>query len=185
MDQQQLIEKLEEKAAAVQAVTARIESFDAALRYAVDLTEKQGGRTIAAAGLPAEWLRELETLCAGRGIELLTGALRSHVGRLHTGLTGADWGIAETATLVLDSSAEDTRIATMLVETHVAVLPASKLRPTAFDLEPELGRMMRAHPSYLAFISGASRTADIERVLTIGVHGPQELHILILEDNAS
>lgn len=41
---------------------------------------------------------------------------------------------------------------------------------------------MKKTPNYLAFITGASRTADIERVLALGVHGPLELHILILED---
>jgi L-lactate dehydrogenase complex protein LldG len=108
--------------------------------------------------------------------------LRSHIGSLHTGFTIADWGIAETATLVLDSSAEDVRIATTLTETHVAVLPRSRIKPDSASLEPELEAFIARPGSYLAFISGASRTADIERVLTIGVHGPQELHILITEE---
>jgi L-lactate dehydrogenase complex protein LldG len=50
------------------------------------------------------------------------------------------------------------------------------------ELESELREGMKSAPRYVSFISGASRTADIERVLTIGVHGPQELHLLILDD---
>jgi L-lactate dehydrogenase complex protein LldG len=70
----------------------------------------------------------------------------------------------------------------MLCETHVAVLPRSRIKPEAQSLEAELERLIEEPPRYLAFITGASRTADIERVLTLGVHGPLELHLLILED---
>jgi L-lactate dehydrogenase complex protein LldG len=104
---------------------------------------------------------------------------------LHTALTVADWGIAATGSLVLNSISEDLRLATMLAETHVAVLPLSRLQPDSLALEDELQRLMASPPSYLAFITGASRTADIERVLTIGVHGPGELHILLLKDQES
>jgi L-lactate dehydrogenase complex protein LldG len=71
----------------------------------------------------------------------------------------------------------------MLSETHVAVIPKSRIVADVESIEEELCLMMNAAPGYVAFISGASRTADIERVLTIGVHGPQELHVLILEED--
>lgn len=177
---------MKEKAEAVMSIVTEIGSLEDAFGYAVDITQKQGGAVLAAPGLEhtdADALSLLKSLCDEKGISLVTENLRNEIGKLHTGFTIADYGIAETATLVQDSGSEDLRIATMLSEIHVAVLPASRIRPDAMILEHELNDMMKNVPSYVAFISGASRTADIERVLTIGVHGPQELHILILNDN--
>jgi L-lactate dehydrogenase complex protein LldG len=84
---------------------------------------------------------------------------------------------------VIDSSSEDVRLATMISEVHVAVLPAGRIRKTSYDLEAELRDRFGTAPNYYAFITGASRTADIERVLALGVHGPLELHILVLEED--
>jgi L-lactate dehydrogenase complex protein LldG len=70
----------------------------------------------------------------------------------------------------------------MISELHVAVLPVSRLVQTAFDFEAEFRERLKLSPNYYAFITGASRTADIERVLALGVHGPLELHILLLTD---
>ena len=186
MEKQADLKKImKEKAEAVMSIVTEIGSLEDAFRYAVDITQKQGGAVLAAPGLEridVGALSSLKSLCEEKGISLVTENLRSVIGKLHTGFTIADNGIAETATLVQDSGSEDLRIATMLSEIHVAVLPASRIRPDAMILEHELNDMMKNAPSYVAFISGASRTADIERVLTIGVHGPQELHILILNE---
>jgi L-lactate dehydrogenase complex protein LldG len=174
--------KMKEKAAAVQTIVAEMESLYHAFLYAIEVTKNQGGATIAAPGLPPEECSQLAQLCQQAGITLVTENIREHIGKIHTGLTLGGWGMAETATLVLDSSSENVRIATMLSETHVAVLPRSRIKADAMELEPLLTELMKSAPRYLAFISGASRTADIERVLTIGVHGPHELHLVILDE---
>ena len=182
MASKKLIATLKEKAAAVQVIVQEVPNLEAAFAYALAVTQEQGGATLAAPGWDAESRAALEADCRRAGVELLVENLRERADALHTGLTRADWGIADTGSLVLDSSSEDLRLATMLVETHVAVLPVSRLRATVTDLEEEMTRLMQAPPNYLAFITGASRTADIERVLTLGVHGPLELHLLLLKD---
>jgi L-lactate dehydrogenase complex protein LldG len=184
MGPQSDLELFKEKAAAVQVAITEIDDLTEAFAYAVDLTTKQGGKAMAAFGWDGQ-NAALAAACFQAGVALVRDNLREHVGTLHTALTLADWGIAATGSLVLDSCSEDLRLGTMLVETHVAVLPVSRLRPDSLALEAEMVRLMDSPPSYLAFITGASRTADIERVLTIGVHGPQELHLLILKDQES
>ena len=182
MEASNLLQLLREKAEAVQVVVQEIPDLAAACRYAVDLTVSQRGATLAAPCWDPESLPVLQELCSSAGVELLTENLRGQAARLHTGLTLADFGLAETGTLVLESSSEDLRLATMLTEAHVAVLPVSRLKPEVGAIEVELHSLMQSPPRYLAFITGASRTADIERVLTLGVHGPLELHLLLLKD---
>jgi L-lactate dehydrogenase complex protein LldG len=175
------LDHFKEKAAAVQVVISEIPDLAAAFAYAIDLTIKQGGKAMAACGWD-DHKAALSEACAQAGLTLVAENLREHAAVLHTALTLADWGMADTGTLVFDSTSEDLRLATMLAETHVAVLPLSRLQPDAQFLAGDLERLMASPPGYLAFITGASRTADIERVLTIGVHGPQELHVLLLQD---
>lgn len=185
MPNSDLIQIMKQRAETVQAIVSKITTMEQAFRYTVDLTQNQGGKTVAATGLTPDEARLLEKACETFQLELLEFPLRPHTHKIHTSFTPADWGIAETGTLVIDSSSEDVRIATMLAETHIAVLPASKIKPDSAAFEKELNAVLKADtPSYYAFITGASRTADIERVLTIGVHGPQELHILIVEEES-
>ena len=184
MPKSDLIQLMKEKAEAVQAVVVKIKTMKEAFQYTVDLTRKQGGKSMIAMGLETKDVNLLEKACKTAGLTFLKPPLRSHTSEIHTALTPVDWGIADTGTLVLDSSSEDVRIATMLSETHVALLPVSKIKPDVTALENEINAILKAdHSSYYAFITGASRTADIERVLAIGVHGPQELNILIIEEN--
>lgn len=124
-------------------------------------------------------------MCKPAGLNLLAPPLRERVAvaALDISLTWAEYGIADTGTLMVASDSEEIRIATMLARIHIAMLPISKIRPDTAGIEAELNAILKSDsPSYTAFITGASRTADIERVLTIGVHGPVELHLLLIKE---
>lgn len=202
-----LIRQFETGARAVSAVVEGVSGLAPALDYAVALCarkeacellasgcelplsagadrlcdEKQQ-KVMAAPNLPADQLNTLRQSCEQNGIVLTDRPLRDHLAGIDVGLTLADYGIAETGTLVIDSRSEAVRLASMISEIHVALLPTSRIRATADELTAELRRMMAGAAAYMAFITGASRTADIERVLAIGVHGPLELHILLMEE---
>jgi len=100
---------------------------------------------------------------------------------LNLSITEVDYGIAQTGTLVDDSTSLDKRIATMMPETVIALLRSDHL---TFNMAEaiKLYRQKGDVPSYLAFVTGPSRTADIERVLTIGVHGPKHLYVLVMPE---
>jgi L-lactate dehydrogenase complex protein LldG len=96
------------------------------------------------------------------------------------GITRAQAAIAETGTLVLDSSCERNRLVSVVPPVHIAIVAASRIYPTLADVLAMLQNGKELSPA-ITFITGPSRTADIELTLTIGVHGPQELYVIIDE----
>ena len=84
--------------------------------------------------------------------------------------------LPETGTLVLRTSLERSRAVSLLPRVHLALVRSAHFRA---DLETVL-REMRTAP-YFVFVTGSSRTADIELTVTIGVHGPQVLYVWVLE----
>lgn len=153
-----------------------------ALTWTVDLAIRYNPGTLAAPGWSKTTLVRLEEACEERGVILLREGLRDHAERINVGLTSASWGIAETGTIVVESTDEQVRLATMLAKVHVAILAADRIVPDLGAIEQPLAEQMARAPGYLALITGPSRTADIERVLTIGVHGPSELKVLVVRD---
>lgn len=99
-----------------------------------------------------------------------------------TGLVLARAGIAETGSLLLAEQGLAARLVSMLTEVCVALLPVSALVPSLDEAGVLLARLEREGHRYLSFVTGPSRTGDIEMALTVGVHGPRTLHIVILED---
>lgn len=178
-----------DRARAVSAVVQPVENIQTAFEYAINQCKKKrkGGDsntlpTIAAPALSTDDLALLENLCAANNIHIIKDNLHSNLQGIDIGCTYADFGIAETGTLVINSTSEDLRLATMISDTHLAILPLSRIRQDDRAITAELHKFLADAENFTAFITGPSRTADIERVLAIGVHGPLELHILLLED---
>jgi len=96
---------------------------------------------------------------------------------LKAGLTSALSAIADTGTLVIPSGQGRPLGASLLAEFHIAIIRASQIVPS---LEEALRNNEVRNASALALVTGPSRTADIEMTLTIGVHGPKELHVFIV-----
>ncbi len=102
-------------------------------------------------------------------------------------LTAVEAAVAETATLILTSGAESPTTLNFLPETHIVVLRSSQLKGTYEEVLEGLRERFGPGqlPRTLNFITGPSRTGDIEQTLELGAHGPRRLHILLVEDAAS
>ncbi|RIK78390.1 MAG: hypothetical protein DCC68_15345 [Planctomycetota bacterium] len=103
------------------------------------------------------------------------------------GITSADYGIAETGTLAMFARPEQPRLASLAPPCHVAILERRQILPDLFDLFAaldEAGTTAGAPhkvPSNLTFITGPSKTGDIELQLTTGVHGPGDWRVIVVD----
>lgn len=97
------------------------------------------------------------------------------------GITGADYALAATGTLVMLASKENPRKYSLLPPVHIAVVDERKLLASVDELFT-IVRMPADMTSSMVLITGPSRTADIEQILVRGVHGPGELHVVLLRN---
>ncbi len=138
-------------------------------------------RYLAGLGLPTQaviWPKLADLDWAGAGIAVAACAAQDAD---LVGITGCFCAIAETGTLMLCGSPDAPAAISLLPETHVAIVPASRIVPgmeEAFALaRNELGQLPRA----VNFISGPSRTGDIEQTIVLGAHGPYRVHLILVD----
>lgn len=118
---------------------------------------------------------------AGVGIDVAT---RVAVDADNTGISGCFCAIAETGTLLLLSGPQTPGSVSLLPETHIAIVPVGRIVATMEDafelLRAERGKLPRA----VNFISGPSRTGDIEQTIVLGAHGPCRVHLILVGENS-
>jgi L-lactate dehydrogenase complex protein LldG len=118
----------------------------------------------------------LEQTLRSLGVDLVSPTASKHdMALCDLGITEADYLLPETGTLVLRSSAEQPRAVSLLPRIHLAIVRPEMLRP---DMHQVFAEAKDGH--YLVFITGPSRTADIELTVTLGVHGPKNLFVWML-----
>ena len=105
--------------------------------------------------------------------------LRAACASAACGITGADYALADTGTLVMLSSAQEARMISLLPPVHIAIVASDRLLTGLDELLSLLPRPAE-QTSSLVLITGPSRTADIEQILVRGVHGPGEIHAVII-----
>lgn len=120
-------------------------------------------------------------------LSFLTPDRTEECGVAELGLVFAHWGIAETGTLIHLDTNDEERIIWTLPSICIAWLETQKIVPDIESLAPVIARHL-AHPAapspQVSLVTGPSRTADIENVLSIGVHGPGRLIVILVEANA-
>lgn len=162
---------------------AKAESLSSTLDRVATLAEVPAAvaRYLAQHGLGDEAVATDEAAALDWSASGLRVTGRAAVDADRVGITGCFCAIAETGTLLLLSGPTSPASVSLLPETHIAFIPASRILGTmeaAFDrLRIEQGSLPRA----LNFISGPSRTGDIEQTIVLGAHGPCRVHLILVE----
>lgn len=97
------------------------------------------------------------------------------------GITGSDWGIALSGTVVMKSDPLRGRAVSLLPPRHLAFIESTKIRNNLSEVLEEVSAL-GTPPAAIELISGPSRTSDIEMDLSIGVHGPIEVYVVVIDD---
>lgn len=166
----------------------RVDSVQKAVRQVAALLHTLDARRIVLGG--GGWLDvlELASTLTQIGLEVWqeNGATprtdaKETLFQADAGVTGADWLIAETGSIVVASRPGQARSLSLLPPIHIAIAETAQLVPDLFDLFERCAPT--SLPANLTLITGPSKTGDIELKLVTGVHGPREVHVILVEQH--
>lgn len=160
---------------AAAATWARVDTAaDAGDAVAAYLADKPAGSTVHLAPHPrldeVTWPASLTTVQATHGREALVG------------VSVAEMGVAETGSLVLFSGADTPTTLNFLPDYHIVLLRADAVVAHFEDVWARMRKRDGFPPRSFNFITGPSRTADVEQTLQLGAHGPRSLHLILVND---
>ena len=194
-DRHDLLLQLRESAQGAGAVVAVARSLEEATEYVVSVVRSIEARSVVRSGHKVLDRLGIDAALAAAGVEVTVSAaardgdrqskreeLRERTAPADVGITGVDYAIAETGSCVIVPRPGVSRAVSLLPPVHVAVVEAGCVLPSLDELfvlrrsDFLNGKM----GSYMNIITGPSRSADIEYTIVKGVHGPGEVHLVLL-----
>jgi len=185
----ELVERFVDEATAVRAQVHRVPDNHQLVEKIVEISAAQRGE-VAMSG--AELFREIDLPgeLAAHGLSTFIANQPDHEQLVATlancgvGVTAADFAIAETGTIVLSSDEPNALLVSLLPPVHIALVRSEQMIGTIDEAMRKTGSEQVGRtdpPRSVTMVTGPSRTSDVELVLSIGVHGPKELHVIILD----
>ncbi len=171
-------------------IVHRADSEAAAAATIADICRERQAGCVALAGLAPALVALIDTACtqACPGLSILTepyaaADLPLAIDRADIGITTISFAIAQSGTMVEVADNDALRLVSSLPRVHIGLLRAEDIIGRYHDSADRIRATIAAHPDNLviSFISGPSRTGDIELKLTLGVHGPEEAHCVIID----
>lgn len=170
---------------ALSGVVHKVASEQAAADEIVSIFKTKDAKCVALANLTDSLVAAIQARCDGITVlkepyeaDTLPGAIDA----ADVGVTGIAFAIAQSGTLVEAATNDATRLVSALPRAHIGVLPADDIVDQYEEGAARIRDIVKKHDTNLviSFISGPSRTGDIELKLTLGVHGPEEAHAVII-----
>ncbi len=186
--EQPLIDVFEEALRSVQGAPHRCATVEATADLIAEICQQQGQSRVMSWTPAALPLPGLAAALNARGIDLVVSRLPGErkqaleaLRPLLVGVTGAAAGLARTGSIVLHADHRHGRLASLIPDIHIALLPADRLYAdiAAWLADDETAQKIVAS-SNTVIVTGPSRTADIAQTLTLGAHGPRELHVMLI-----
>jgi L-lactate dehydrogenase complex protein LldG len=187
-DGAELIERFVQEATAVRAQVHRLSDERQVVDKILEICASQRGE-IALSGAALFGKTDVHAELEARGLSIFAGNKTEHeqtvagLASCAVGVTLAHYAIAETGTIVLSSDEADALLVSLLPPLHIALVRSEQMIATMDEALARIGRERMGQSSStrsLTLITGPSRTSDVELVLSIGVHGPKALHVIIL-----
>ncbi|AEF95161.1 Lactate utilization protein B/C [Desulfotomaculum nigrificans CO-1-SRB] len=176
-----LYNEFKEKAEAISAEVHRVADVKAARELVTKIIKELGTNKVVYA--PSELTQSIDVQAIGKdaGVEMTSENLRQNAADAGLGISQLDYAIAEIGTLVGNATSIESRMVSILPPVHVALVRTANILPNLLETIALYNNKLGELPRYLTFVTGPSRTSDIERVLTIGVHGPGRLIIVFID----